>query len=204
MDNINGNSLTERHLVERVLGGDTQAFATLIRHTEKLVAHIVCKMISNREDQKDIVQEVYLKAFKKLATFRFKAQFSTWVAQIAYNSCLSFLEKKQIVVYGDWQGTGDADQDNQFDPLSRLPAGAANDPLVTLHQKERTALINSAVELLPPVFKLLVGLYHHEELSYQEIVQITQLPEGTIKSYLFRARKTLKEHLLHHFKNGEL
>jgi RNA polymerase sigma-70 factor (ECF subfamily) len=204
VDNKNGNNLTERQLVEKVLGGDTQAFSSLIRRTEVLVAHVVCKMIHHPEDRKDIVQDIYLKVFRNLSTFGFRSQFSTWVARIAYNTCLSFLEKKQIVVYGEWQGDSDPDKESRFDQLSRLHAAPDNDAASTLHSKERAAIIAQSVEQLPPVFKLLISLYHQEELSYQEISLITNLPEGTIKSYLFRARKTLRAQLLRHFKNDEL
>lgn len=204
MDTKNGNNLTERQLVEQVLGGDTQAFSSLIRRTEGLVAHVVCKMIHHPEDRKDIVQDVYLKVFRHLSTFGFRSQLSTWVAQIAYNTCLNFLEKKQIVVFGEWQDNSDPDTESRFDALSRLSRTADNDAESRLLRKERAAIINKYLEQLSPVFKLLLSLYHTEELSYQEIAVITNLPEGTIKSYLFRARKMLREQLLRHFKHDEL
>lgn len=204
MDTTNSNSLTERQLVEKVLRGDTQAFSGIIDRTERLVAHVVCKMISNPEDRKDLVQDIYLKVFRNLAGFGFRSQLSTWVAQIAYNTCLNFMEKKQLVLHDDWQGNGDPDAESPFDKHNKLYATAHHETESPLLRKERAAMINNAVEQLSPVFRLLLSLYHQEELSYQEIGQITNLPEGTIKSYLFRARKTLKEQLLRHFKNDEL
>jgi len=196
VDNKNGNNLTERQLVDDVLRGDTQAFATIIRRTEGLVAHVVCKLVSHPEDRKDIAQDVYLKVFKNLSTFRFQSKLSTWIAQIAYNTCLSFLEKKAILVYPDLHSREDGPGEAAF-----MDADDASSPLF---RKERTALLNKAVEQLPPVYQLLLSLYHHEEISYQEISAITRLPEGTVKSYLFRARKMLRAALIHHFKNDVL
>lgn len=190
MDTNNGNNLTDRHIVEQVLGGDTQAFSLLIRRTEALVGHIVCKLIVGVEDRKDIVQDVYLKVFNNLAGFGFRSQLSTWVAQIAYNTCLNFLKKKQVVVYHDEPGGLQAIADHGVEQI--------------LLKKEKATVIHACMEQLPPVFKLLLSLYHTEEMSYQEIGLITQMPEGTIKSYLFRARKTLREILLRHLKKNEL
>ena len=84
-----------QYLVKRVLHGDTNAFST-IKNTEGLVTQIVYKMIPNSEDRKDIAQEVYLKTFQNLKSFRFQSKISTWIAQITYNTCLNFLDKKNL------------------------------------------------------------------------------------------------------------
>ena len=202
MDYTNSNSLTERQLVEKVLGGDTQAFSGIIGRTERLVAHIVCKMISHAEDRKDLVQDIYIKVFQHLPGFRFQSQLSTWVAQIAYHTCINFLEKKKVLIYNDWRPEPDDASDGHND--DRLPATAYQETAFPLLKKERGAIINQAIAQLSPIFRLLVSLYHQEELSYNEIGQITGLPEGTIKSYLYRARQSLREQLLRDFKKDEL
>ena len=92
-------------LIEKVLAGDAGAFGTVIKNTEGLVAQIVYKMISNREDRKDISQEVYLKAYKNLSSFRSDAKLSTWIARIAYNTCLNHLEKKKFLLMDDVEFT---------------------------------------------------------------------------------------------------
>lgn len=197
MDYTNSNNLTERQLVERVLSGDTQAFSGIIGRTERLVAHVVCKMTSHPEDRKDIVQDIYIKVFRNLAGFRFQSQLSTWVAQIAYHTCLNFLEKKQLLTYNNYDAA-EGQGNNQ------LPATEHHETASSLLRKEKAAILNQAMEQLPPVFRLLVSLYHQEELNYQEIGQITGLPEGTLKSYLFRARQSLRKQLLRDFKKDEL
>jgi RNA polymerase sigma factor (sigma-70 family) len=181
------NSPTDKYLVAKVLGGDTQAFGSIIHHTEGLVAQIVYKMIANAEDRKDLAQEIYLKAFHKLSGFKFEAKLSTWIGQIAYNTCLTFLEKKKLILPGD------------------LPEGkGVGEELQSIHQKEISILLRTETDKLPPVYRTLISLYHQQELSYDEIARITALPEGTVKSYLFRARKMLKESLLVNYKKEEL
>ncbi len=188
MNAQNVNNYTDQQLVKKILRGDSQAFGAIIKNTERLVAQIVFKMINNAEDRKDITQDIYLKAYKNLSGFRFDAKLSTWIAQIAYNACLSHLDKKTFLLPGDPAA---------FDKPLDLPEWI-------MPAKERSGIIQSAIAKLPPVFKTLITLYHNEDLSYGEIQQITSLPEGTIKSYLFRARKALKEDLLLHYKKEEL
>jgi RNA polymerase sigma factor (sigma-70 family) len=193
------NIPTDRQLVAQVLGGDTPAFGEIISMTEGLVAHIVCRLISNEEDRKDIVQDIYLKVFHHLKGFRFQSKLSTWVAQIAYNACSSHLQKKRLPLHvlPDGEGAG---------PGSGRPntIRAAEETDGSILQKELTGILQAEIGQLPPLYQTLVSLYHQEELSYQEMAQITGLPEGTVKSYLFRARKMLKEKLLSKYKMEKL
>ena len=92
------DTLTDKELVEKVLSGDTNAFAAIIKNTEVLVAQIVFKMVENKEDRKDLAQDIYLKAYKNLPGFRFGSKLSTWIAQIAYNTCLDHVRKKKLVL----------------------------------------------------------------------------------------------------------
>ena len=185
----NHHNLPDRDLIEKVLAGDAGAFGLIIKNTEALVAQVIYKMISNKEDRKDIAQEVYLKAYKNLPGFRFESKLSTWIARIAYNTCLNQLEKKKLLLLDDIE----------------LPEKLVNHTVaLELDMKERSVIISAAIEKLPPILKTLITLYHNENLSYAEIQQITELPEGTIKSYLFRARKALKENLLQHYKKDEI
>ena len=85
----------DRTLVNRVLHGDTRAFAEIVENTESLIAQIVFKMVSNPEDRKDIAQDIYLRAYEGLKDFRFNSKLSTWIGRIAYNTCINYLEKKK-------------------------------------------------------------------------------------------------------------
>jgi RNA polymerase sigma factor (sigma-70 family) len=189
--NQSGNIFTDRQLVDQVLGRDPHAFGHVIKHTEGLVAQIVLKLIPDREDRKDIVQDIYLKAFHHLSRFRFQSKLSTWIGQIAYNTCISWLEKKKFVV------TVIPDED------SHGPATAEETDGFVL-RKELSGILQTEIGKLPPLYQTLVGLYHQEEMSYTEMAEITSLPVGTVKSYLFRARKTLKDSVLAKYKREAL
>ncbi|MEI6945871.1 sigma-70 family RNA polymerase sigma factor [Paraflavisolibacter sp. H34] len=192
---------TDRQLVNRVLAGDKAAFGLLIRNTERLVAQIVTRMIPNPEDRKDKAQDIYLKAYKSLPSFQFDAKLSTWIARISYNACLDELRKKKLVFPDNLPG-GEEDY-GQLPPDDSVFAGgrSADDLLL---RKDLSGILQAAMEQLPPVYKTLVALYHQEEMSYEEIGNITGLPGGTVKSYLFRARKALKNYLLRHYKKADL
>lgn len=193
----------DKRLVDSILSGDTHAFGLIIKNTERLVAQIVFKMISNPEDRKDIAQDIYLKAYKKLPHFKFQSKLSTWIAQISYNTCLDYLRKKKLILPGD-NNDGNENDDGVMDRInnpSGIPGLATND---LIHQKNISAILKKEIAKLSPVYKTLITLYHHEELSYEEIGQITRLPDGTIKNYLFRARKKLKDNLLLNYNKEDL
>lgn len=185
MSNIAHNDITDYALVEKVLGGDTSTFSVIISNTERLVAHIIFKMVDNAEDRRDIAQDVYVKAFQKLSTFRFQSKLSTWIGHIAYNACCNYLSKKRLVL------------------VTELADGPADAPDLVF-KGELSNILNIQIEQLPPLYKTLITLFHTEELSYAEIGQITELPEGTVKSYLYRARKALKENILKNYNREDL
>lgn len=98
MSNLPTSLATDQQLVALVLRGNTAAFGQIVQRTQGLVTQMVFKMIRYPADRPDIAQEVYLKVFKNLAGFKFQAKLSTWVGQITYNTCLHYLEKKQLVL----------------------------------------------------------------------------------------------------------
>ena len=184
-----GNNPADKLLVDRVLRGDTRAFGIIINNTEALVAQIVFKFIPVAEDRKDLVQDVYLKVFHSLPGFKFKSKLSTWIAQITYNACLSWVEKKKLVLTGNLHIEDD-------DPESGETMTFISDSEYRLSQKELSGILQKEIEQLPPTYQTLVILFHQESMSYDELAQITGLPEGTVKSSLYRARKMLKENLM--------
>jgi len=201
VSNPTGNNPADRHLVDRVLRGDSRAFGIIIKNTECLVAGIVFKLIPVVEERKDMAQDIYLKAFHNLAGFKFQSKLSTWIARIAYNSCLSWIEKKKLILPGNLQ-----DEDAySLSPDSVHPRYAvSSDSERQLFQKELSVILNKEINGLPPLYQTLISLYHQESMSYEELSQITGLPDGTVKSYLFRARKMLKENLLSKYKKEAL
>lgn len=164
----------DRALVSRVLSGDMQAFRTLIKTHERLVAHMVGRVIKQEEDREELCQDVFMKVYEKLGDFNFQSQLSTWIATIAYRQAINHLRKKKIIV-------------EEFSGNEILA-----EPDVIEEQDIEVYLLK-LVETLPPHYKMALTLYHLEQKNYAEIGEITGMPEGTVKSHLFRARQLLKE-----------
>ena len=134
------------------------------------------------------MQDIYMKAYKKLPEFNFQSKLSTWIAQISYNTCIDYLRKRKLVLV-------DMLPDDDYDPVT---------PQVTTGHKDLAGVLQTEMNKLPPLYKTLLTLFHNEEMSYAEIGEVTGLPEGTVKSYLFRARKALKNTLLLTYKKEDL
>jgi RNA polymerase sigma-70 factor (ECF subfamily) len=204
MSQTAAHNLSDQLLVEQVLKGNQQAFVLVIRQTEGLVAQIVLKMVRITADRPDIVQDIYLKAYKNLPSFRFNSKLSTWIGKIAYNTCLHYLEKrKQVFLPATIE---EKEPEEIFDNLSyNRQAYNVNEGEKRLSSRDLGAALGAAINnLSPPIYQTLITLYHQEEMSYAEIAEITSLPEGTVKNYLFRARKALKENLLSDYQKEEL
>ena len=166
MDNQTKNYLTDQQLVEGTLLGDRDAFKSVIKNTEGLVSMIVFKMISNSGDRKDIAQDIYLKVFHHLSDFKFQSKLSTWIAQIAYHTCLHYLKKRKLILPGDPGVDGENALGQYSDKLLQAPD---NDTERFIYKKELSAILQSEIEQLPPVYRTLLTLFHYEELSYEEI-----------------------------------
>lgn len=202
--NTNYPSATEdKELVSKILEGDRYAFSILIRRTEKLVAQMVFSMVLGKAELEDLAQEVYLKVYKYLPGFRFQCKLSTWVGQITYNTCLNYLRKKRPFLLRSF--SAEAEAADELEELMFKNIGAMeNLGEARLEAEDLKEAISTVLEQISPLYQLLIGLYHQQELSLQEVAKVTGLPEGTVKSYLFRARKELKKKLLSGYKRDEL
>jgi RNA polymerase sigma factor (sigma-70 family) len=199
----NENNVADQPLVERVLRGDTNTFNTIIKNTQGLVTQIIFKMIPGAEDRKDLAQDVYLKTFKKLESFKFQSKLSTWVGQIAYNTCVNHLEKKKLTLIENNNDDSESD-DETLEIMNNKTNLLGNETEKIIFKKELSEILKKEIDKLSPVYRTLITLYHNEELNYSEIAEITELPEGTVKNYLFRARKTLRNNLLLTYKKEAL
>ncbi|OJJ19256.1 hypothetical protein BKI52_20810 [marine bacterium AO1-C] len=189
--------LDERKIVARVLQGDQDAFRVIIRTHQRLVMHVLLKLVPVTEDREELYQDIFLQVHQRLSAFRFQSKLSTWIAQIAYNMSLNYLRKKRIPI--SWELSDDI-----FSGKNETYSQGKDDAPDTLLEKEELkTLIQQNVEQLPARYKTILTLYHLEEMSYKEIGQTLKMPEGTVKNYLFRARKLLKDSLMKAQQNGD-
>jgi len=174
--------IDDRALVSRILSGDRQAFRMLIKQHERLVAHMVGRLVKNNEEREELCQDVFLKVYDKLGEFSFGSRLSTWIATIAYRHAINHLRKKKV-----W--TKELRED-EIVPASMIEQ---QDPESMLAESDLHKLVVSLIDRLPAQYRIVVTLYHVEGMNYPEIVDVTGMPEGTVKSYLFRARSLLKD-----------
>jgi RNA polymerase sigma-70 factor (ECF subfamily) len=169
-------------LINQILKGNMNAFTFLVNRYQKLVVHIIGRLIQRQEELEDVCQDVFLKVYQNLGKYRNECKLSTWIATIAYNTSINYLRKFKKVV--------EVNPDDSAAMRNLMDFGSGGYEQDDLHR-----YIREQIELLPVQYRTVLTLYHLEEFSYQEIEQITGMPEGTVKSYLFRAKALLKEKL---------
>lgn len=180
-------------LVSRVIRGDLGSFRLLIKKHQRLVAHMVARLIDNNEDREEICQDVFIKVHEKLKEFSFNSRLSTWIATIAYRHAVNHLRKQKIRI-------NDIPDEEHF--TSHFIAG--DNPGEDLEDQDLNALAMKFINQLPVQYKTVLTLYHLEGMTYPEIGEATGMPEGTVKSYLFRARATVKEGIKKYIGKEEL
>lgn len=179
-----GSMYADRELVTKVLDGNRGACELLIKQYERLVYHIVNRIVLNNEVTKDLCQEVFIKVYMKLGDFQFNSKLSTWIATIAYHAALNHVKKEK------------ATRMDNVDDLVDFEIKAENlSPLEKLEEEDTQNFVRRLIDNLPLQYKTVLTLYHLNEFNYKEIYEITGWPEGTVKNYLFRARYLLKEAL---------
>jgi RNA polymerase sigma factor (sigma-70 family) len=174
------NIIAEDQLIQQVLTGERDAFRILVENYKNLVAHIVYRMIYCKEDREDICQDVFMKIYQNLSNFHGNSKLSTWIARIAYNTCINHLEKKRTLVCDDLLIENYVLENSDESIHKNIEEGDIKEKLTAV------------IELLPEIFRIVITLYHLEGMKYQEISEVLDKPEGTIKSCLYRARHLLK------------
>jgi len=170
-------TLTDTHLINRILEGDTAGFAILVDRYKDLAFTIACRITGNREDAEEIVQDAFIKAFRDLTSFRKQSRFSTWLYRIVYNAAIS---RKRIKGF-EMQRLDDHPQ------TEYLPDAEPD------QEADRREVLEKAMLKLPEEDRVVLTLYYIEELPVEEIHQITGLSKANVKIRLFRARKKLQE-----------
>jgi RNA polymerase sigma-70 factor (ECF subfamily) len=174
--------MNDAELTGQILKGNMNAFAFLVNRYQKLVLHISGRVIQRQDDLEDVCQEVFLKVYQNLNKYRNECKLSTWIATIAYNTSINHLRKYR---------NGDKINSDDTAAFEKLTEFRYDE----YEKDDLYRYIREQIDLLPVQYRTVLTLFHLEEFSYPEIVQITGMPEGTVKNYLFRAKALLKEKL---------
>ncbi len=180
----------DRILIKEALEGNQRAYDELIKKYRGSVYNLVYRMIENRQEAEDIVQETFIKAFNALITFNEEFAFSTWLFKIATNNCIDTLRKRKLQTY-----SLDTPVQTKDGEVSRDFADERYSPEQSTISSESTSIILDSVESLPKKYQLVINMRHKEDRSYEEISELLEIPIGTVKARIFRAREILKRKL---------
>ncbi len=179
---------SDEELVRRCQDGEVAAFTELVLRYQDRIFNLAYRMVCRREEAEDIAQETFLHAWRAKASFRGE-RFSSWIYRIASNLCLDHLRRSKVKVFSL---NLPAEPDGEM-PRDVVDPRAAPDEAVT--KAELAGDVQQAIQALPPKYRLVVVLRHFYDLSYEEICQVSNLPLGTVKTRLFRARDILRKRL---------
>lgn len=175
-------------LVRRAQRGDQAAFAELVTRHQRYVYNLAYRLLRDTDEAEDLAQEAFVRAWQGLGGFRRRAKFTTWLYRIVTNLCynrLSSLRRQLLDV------SLDADE---HEPAA-LALPRIKEPPAAVEAAERRAFLHQQVAVLPAKYRLVITLFYLQAFSYEEIAQVLDLPLGTVKTHLFRARERLKRQL---------
>jgi RNA polymerase sigma-70 factor (ECF subfamily) len=183
------SSVSDRDLVSTAIAGYEGSFEELVRRYQRPISAYVYRMVGNYESALDLTQEIFIKIYNSLDKYRAEFKFSTWIYKIAHNSAVDHLRRnstrEQSIVHG-----------TESDPYD-LPIDSGRlTPEQESERKERRGEIEAVVRTLPTNYRELIILRHSQDLTYEEIVEVTGLPLGTVKNRLFRAREMMRQQFL--------
>ena len=183
------SAVADCDLVMRAISGREDGFEELVRRYQRPIAAYVYRMVGDYEAALDLTQEVFIKVYNSLARYRSEYKFSTWIYKIAHNAAVDHLRRhstreQSLVSQSDGE---------QYD----LPIESGRlSPEQESEKRERRAEIEAVVRELPAAYRELIVLRHSHDLSYDEIAEVTNLPLGTVKNRLFRAREVMRQHFV--------
>ena len=179
---------SDAQVVERILRGESEVFAVLLKRYQIPIINYVYRMMGNYDTAVDLSQEVFLKVYLSLDKYDKTYKFSTWLYKIASNQTIDYLRKKKLNVVSIDHVPDSEEEGRPFEIPSNNPG-----PEELFFSKDLQERIESLLETLPEDYKELLVLRHVNGLSYNEIAEVTNLPLGTVKNRIFRARRELKE-----------
>jgi RNA polymerase sigma-70 factor, ECF subfamily len=176
----------EHQLVQRAQKGDQEAFGALVTEHQRYVYNLALRVLKNEEEALDLTQETFVRAWTALPNFRGQSQFRTWLYRIVTNLCYNRLPnlRRSLNELGD-------------DVISEVPETGLNfaNPALGVESRELRSYLHQAIDHLDENYRLLISLRYQNELSYEEIAAMLNLPLGTVKTGLFRAKEQLRRAL---------
>ena len=173
------DTLDDRTIVARVIEGESDLFALLVKRHQRAVYGLGLSFFKNAEDSGDFTQDVFIKAYRSLPSFLGKSKFSTWLYRIAYNTAVNAVKRRK-----EYQSLAEDIEIPDFD-----------DPQSKVLREASKKAIKAATEQLPERYRICVDLFFFYDLSYPEIEVVTGFPVNTIKSHVFRAKALLRDKL---------
>jgi RNA polymerase sigma-70 factor (ECF subfamily) len=170
----------ETLIINKIIGGDTQAFAVLVDRYKDLVFTLAIRMLKNREEAEEVSQDTFIKIYKALPKFKGQSKLSTWIYKVAYNTCLDRIKKNNR---HQNEVTIDSFTENQIKTLDNA--------LEAMESAEQQQTIQNCLQQLASKDSFLLTLFYFEELSLEEISQIVNMEPNTVKVNIHRARKRL-------------
>jgi RNA polymerase sigma-70 factor (ECF subfamily) len=184
-ENLSDKAKRDYMLVQKATGGDQKAYAELLGRYRDAIYYMLLRMVNNASDAEDLTIEAFGKAFKNLNQYVPNYAFSTWLFKIATNNCIDFIRKKKANHVSLDQNDEDHEKATYEVQASVL------DPEETLINQQKAILMRNVVTKLKPRYRKLIELRYFNEFSYEEIAEELELPIGTVKAQLFRARELL-------------
>jgi len=172
-------TVDDQTLVSQTLAGQGEAFGTLVERYDRAVYHLAYRTLRDAEEARDVAQEAFFKAFRSLKTFRPGAKFSTWIFSITYHACCDRLGRRKRY--------------SSEELPDRADPGAGPEQEAIAGDEARR--LRAAIARLPEKYRSVITLYHLQSRQYDEIAQVLEIPIGTVKTHLFRAKEQLRRML---------
>lgn len=182
--------MEEQELIRQAGQGDESAFEALVKAYEKPVYNLCLRMCGDRDEALDLSQDTFIKAWHAIALFQGDSKFQTWLLRIASNTCIDHLRRKKR---RKTVSLTELDDENQ--PLERQIADYSTDPALLAEKAQDHEAVRAAMDRLPEQDRLILSLRAVEDMSYQEIGTALELPAGTVKSRISRAREKIRRQL---------
>jgi RNA polymerase sigma-70 factor (ECF subfamily) len=186
-------------LVRCIVNGHPKDFMILVKKYKMLVSHIIFRLVSDPAEKDDLGQEIFIKIYQALPNYEFRSNLATWISKISYNHCLNYLRTKKSQI------TTEIDDQRHIPEIGKAKNNKENTsakgdlPDEILIKNEIYCFLNKAINDLPIKFRKIITFFYLDNMSHAEISAIMDLPIGSVKGYLFRARKQLKDKLLENY-----